>query len=213
MPSSPITALFLDIGGVLMTNGWDRTMRAKAAEQFQLDREEMHERHHLTFDTYEEGKLSLDCYLDRVVFYEPRDFTREQFKEFMFAQSKPYPDMIDLVRRIKSKYGLRTVAISNEGRELTVHRIREFALSEVVEFFISSCFVHIRKPDEDIFRLALDTAQVPPEEAVYIDDRAMFVEVARGLGIKGIWHQQFDRTRAELAQYGLAVEETEKVLS
>ena len=90
LPSN-ITTLFLDIGGVLLTNGWDRNIRIRAAEKFGLDQDEMNERHHLTFDTYEEGKLSLDEYLHRVVFYQDRSFSPEEFKAFMYAQSQPFP--------------------------------------------------------------------------------------------------------------------------
>lgn len=197
-----ITTLFLDIGGVLLTNGWDHVARQKAAEQFQLDYDELSERHHLTFDTYEEGKLSLDEYMDRVIFYEPRPFTRQDFKEFMFAQSKPYPEMIELVHDLKMRYGLKVAAVSNEGRELTIHRIHKFELNRIIEFFISSCFVHIRKPDEDIYKLALDVAQAQPGQVVYIEDRPMFVDVANGLGIHGIRHKDLDSTYARLEELG-----------
>jgi putative hydrolase of the HAD superfamily len=199
----PVTALFLDVGGVLLTNGWDRRMRAKAAELFGLDYTEMNERHHLTFDTYEEGKLSLEEYLDRVIFYQTRTFSREEFKQFMFAQSRPFPEMINFIRKLKARYGLKIVVISNEGRELTVHRIQKFNLGEFVDFFVSSCFVHFRKPDADIFRMALDMAQVPQERVVYVDDRAMFVEVAQGLGLRGIVHKNVETTREALAKFGL----------
>src|SRR5512136_3248390 len=114
-----VSALFLDVGGVLLTNGWDRSMRERAAETFKLDYEEMDERHHLTFDTYEEGKLSLDEYMERVVFYEKRPFSKREFKDFMFAQSQPFPQVIDLLQGIKARYGLKVAAVSNEGRELT----------------------------------------------------------------------------------------------
>jgi len=100
-----ITTLFTDIGNVLLTNGWDRRMRQAAAEKFGLNYEEMNERHHLTFDTYEQGKLSLEEYLRRVVFYEDRPFTSEDFQAHMFAQSQPKPEMIDLITRLKAKYG------------------------------------------------------------------------------------------------------------
>src|SRR5512142_1352394 len=155
MPSQ-ITTLFLDIGGVLLTNGWDHNSRKRAAETFGLDYEEMSERHHLTFDTYEEGKLSLDEYLKRVVFYEPRHFSPEAFKQFMFDQSQPFPDMLALMQELKARYNRKIAVVSNEGRELTVYRIARYGLAAFVDFFICSCFVHYRKPDEDIFRIALD---------------------------------------------------------
>ena len=179
-----ITTLFLDIGGVLLTNGWDREARRRAADAFHLDCEEMNERHHLTFDTYEEGKLTLNEYLNRVVFYEERPFSRQEFRKFMFAQSRPFPEMIELVCRLKERHRLKVAAVSNEGRELTSFRIRQFRLGTFIDFFISSCFVHYRKPDTDIYGIALDIAQVKPAQVVYIEDRPMFVETARGLGIK-----------------------------
>jgi putative hydrolase of the HAD superfamily len=203
--SIPITTLFLDIGGVLLTNGWDRGIRTIASKKFGLDYAEMDERHHLTFDTYEEGKLSLDEYLNRVVFYQERSFSREEFKAFMYAQSQPFPEMIELMRGLKTQYGLQVAAVSNEGRELTVYRVQQFKLGTFIDFFISSCFVHYRKPDADLYRIALDIAQVRPEQVVYIDDRPMFVEVAQGLGIKGIIHTGLDATRKTLAGLGLSV--------
>ena len=200
---SSITALFLDIGGVLLTDGWDHHARERAAANFKLDLAEMEDRHHLTFDTYEEGKLTLEEYMDRVVFYKKRRFTRAQFRRFMFAQSKPYPQMIEMVRKLKAKYGLKIVVVSNEARELNSHRIRKFKLAEFVDSFISSCFVHVRKPDADIFRLALDIAQAPARQVVYIENTPMFVQVAEGLGIRSILHTDYESTRAKLASFGL----------
>lgn len=200
--STAITTLFLDIGGVLLTNGWDRAARRRAAETFSLDLPETEERHHLTFDTYEEGKLTLDEYLDRTVFYEERSFERQTFKDFMYAQTEAYPDMIDLVCRIKKQYGIKIAIVNNEGRELNEYRIRKFGLDKFVDFFISSCFVHFRKPDADIFRMALDVALVKPEEVLYIDDRAMFVSVAEGLGINGFQHKNFEETSRFLGSLG-----------
>jgi putative hydrolase of the HAD superfamily len=204
--SPPITTLFLDIGGVLLTNGWDREARLRATQTFRLDYQEMDERHHLTFDIHEEGKLSLDEYLQRVIFYQPRNFSLQEFKDFMFSQSMPFPDMIELVHELKNRYGLKIAAVSNEGRELTVYRIQTFDLGRIIDFFISSCFVHFRKPDHDIYKIAMDIAQVPPEQVVYIDDRPMFVEVAKGLGIRGIHHISYEATREALKAMGASLE-------
>jgi len=198
-----ITTLFLDIGGVLLTNGWDRAARKLAIQTFGLDALETEERHHLTFDTYEEGKLTLDEYLSRVIFYEDRSFTRQQFREFMFAQSAPFPDMLALVTQLKEKYKLKIAIVNNEGRELNVHRIQHFNISSFVDFYISSCFVHFRKPDADIYKIALDIAQVRPEEVVYLEDRSMFVDVANGLGINGLCHTDYESTVKKLEAYGL----------
>lgn len=207
VPEPGISALFVDIGGVLLTNGWDRGARRRACEEFGLDCEEMDERHHLTFDTYEEGRIGLDTYLDRVVFHEPRPFSREQFRLFMFAQSQPYPEMLDLVRALKAKYGLKVATVSNEGRELTEYRIARFALAGFVDFFVSSCFIHRRKPDEEVFCIALDLAQAPVSQVVYLDDRALFAEVARTVGLRSIHHTSYESTRRALEELGLVAEQ------
>ncbi len=201
-----ITTFFLDIGGVLLTDGWNRKARAEAVSVFGLNKDEVDERHHLTYDTYESGKISLDTYLDRIVFYQKRDFSHHEFKEFMFAQSKPFDDMIALVKNLKEKYKLKIVVVSNEGRELTEYRIKKFKLGSFVDFFISSSFVHFRKPDTDIFNLALDVAQVLPDEVVYIEDRPLFVQVGRSLGLQGIQHEGLESTIEKLKKYGLELE-------
>lgn len=198
--------LFLDIGGVLLTNGWDRKIREAAAKHFGIELEEMQERHHLTFDTYEVGKLSLEDYLKRIVFYRKRSFTIGQFKEHMFAQSKPYPEMIGLIRKLKNKYGLKVAVVSNEGSELNEHRISKYKLGEFVDFFISSCYVHYRKPDPDIYKVALNIAQVSPDQVVYIEDRPLFIQVARDLGIDGIQHSEYASTKKDLESIGFAAD-------
>jgi putative hydrolase of the HAD superfamily len=195
-----ITTLFTDIGGVLLTNGWDRAARKKAISLFKLDADETEERHHLTFDTYEVGKLSLDEYLDRVVFYEKRNFTRKKFRQFMFDQSKPIPEMMEMITHFKKQHHLKVAVVNNEGIELNEHRIRAFKLTSFVDFFISSCYVHFRKPDKDIFKIALSTAQVKPEQVIYLEDRPMFVQVAQSLGIRGIHHTDHKTTAKKLTQ-------------
>ncbi len=205
MTMLPITTLFLDIGGVLLTNGWDHTARQQAAEVFHLDYDEIAERHHLTFDTYEEGKLSLDSYLEQVIFYEERPFSMDDFKAFMQTQSQPYPDMLKLIRAVKQQHGLKVASVNNEGRELMAYRVQTFGLTSVFDFFIASCYVHFRKPDADIFRVALDVAQAPPERVLYIEDRPLFVQVAKSLGINAVVHDTYEATKALLAQYELTV--------
>jgi putative hydrolase of the HAD superfamily len=202
-----INTLFLDIGGVLLTNGWDRKARNSAAKFFKLELDDMQERHHLTFDTYEVGKLSLEEYLRRVVFYQKRPFTINQFKKFMFDRTKPYPEMIELIGRLKKKYKLKVAVVSNEGSELNEYRIKKYRLGNFVDFFISSCFVHFRKPDPDIYRVALDIAQVSPDLVMYIEDRPLFIQVAKELGIEGIRHIDYQTTRIQLASVGLNLDD------
>jgi putative hydrolase of the HAD superfamily len=198
----PISTLFLDVGGVLLTNGWDHHARRRVAKNFKLDWAEMEERHNLNFATFEEGKLTLEEYLGRVVFYQKRPFTRAQFRRLMFAQSKPYSAMIELVAQLKVQYGLKITLVNNESREVNAYRIRKFKLDRFVDSFVSSCFVHIRKPDADIFRLALDITQAPARQVLYIENTPMFVQIAEGLGIRSILHTDYKSTFAKLASFG-----------
>lgn len=203
--SIPITTLFLDIGGVLLSNGWGHESRKSAADFFYLNYDEMQARHKLMMATYEEGKLTMSEYLNRIVFYQKRSFTLDQFREFMFAQTTPNMEMIEFIRQLKEKYQLKIAVVNNEARELNDYRIMKFQLNSFVDFFISSCFVHLRKPDADIFRMALDIAQIPAEQVVYIDDLKMFADVAADLGIRAIWHKNYLSTKNALAEMGLTI--------
>ena len=205
-PENKITTLLLDIGGVLLSNGWEPAFRRKAAEKFHLDFAEMEYRHGLMFVTYEEGRIPIDDYLDRVVFYTKRDFSYTEFKDFMFSLSNPDLEMIAFIKKIKNQYGLKIIAVSNEARELNSYRINTFKLNEIFDFFVSSCYVHLRKPDPAIIRLAIDGAQVPINEIVYIDDVQIFVDVATDLGIKSICHKDYLSTAKALTQWGLITE-------
>ena len=205
MGHTTVTTLFLDIGGVLLSNGWDHAARQQAADKFQLDSSDIEERHHLTYDTYEEGKLNLDEYLQRVVFCRERPFSMDEFKSFMLSRSRAYPEMLTLIRSLKTQYHFKTIAVSNEGREVNAFRIHKYKLDQLIDTFVSSCFVHYRKPDLDIYRIALDISQATPERVAYIDDRPLFVEVASSLGIHGILHIDAQTTRKKLSELGLTI--------
>ena len=205
--TAAIETVFLDIGGVLLTDGWEHRSRRRAARRFDLEWGEMEVRHRLVFEPFEEGKLTLDEYLDLVVFHEKRSFSRSAFRRFMFAQSKAHPEMIALVARLRGQHRLKIVVVSNEARELNAYRIRQFGLGPLTDAFISSCFVHLRKPDADIFRLALDIAQTRPERVLYIDNTPMFIQVGAGLGIRGLVHTDYLSTCAKLAALGLQTED------
>ncbi|KAA9356483.1 HAD family hydrolase [Larkinella humicola] len=199
MDLAPLKILFLDVGGVLLTNGWGHESRQRAADTFGFDYSEMDVLHDFMFNTYEIGRITLDEYLDTVVFSQPRDFTREDFKAFMFAQSLELPNMLQWLTEWKNENrGIRIISINNEGRELNEYRIKKFKLHRCFDAFISSCEVGMRKPDPGIFRLAMGVAQARPEQCVYFDDRLMLVEAARKLGINALHHQTFESTKAIL---------------
>lgn len=193
-----IQALFLDIGGVLMTNGWDHVLRKKTAETFGVDYAEMNERHQLIFDTYEIGKLTFDAYLKRIIFYEKRPYSLQDVMQYIFDAVRPYEEMMHLVKEVKKEYRLKVGVVSNEGRELAIDRIKRFDLPAFVDFFVVSSFVHLRKPDPDIYHLAIDSVQIQPSDIVYIDDRKLLIEVAKEFGIEGIHHKSVEMTEAAL---------------
>lgn len=200
-----ITTLFWDIGGVILTNGWDRGSRKDAAEAFHFDYEEFQDRHDLSFPAFDSGHITLNEYLDRTLFYRTRSFTREEFTAFMFAQSKEYPDtravLADAVRSGKYFIG----SINNEPLELNQYRIEAFHLRRDFSVFFSSCYVRSRKPEETIFRIALEVTQRPPEQCVFIDDRTLNLESPRRLGFNVIHHQNAEQLRSELRKHGVEV--------
>jgi putative hydrolase of the HAD superfamily len=199
--------LFLDVGSVLLTNGWDHHARRRAAKHFHLDWDEMEERHTLNFVIYETDKLTLQEYLGWVIFYKKRSFTRAEFWRFMCAQSKPFVEMIALMRQLKARYGLKIIVLNNEARELNDYRIHKFKLDEFVDVFVSSCLVRLHKPDPAIFRLALDIAMTPARQIVYIENTPMFVQIADGLGIRSLLHMDYRSTCAKLSALGLKTDE------
>lgn len=187
--------LFLDVGGVLLTNGWGHESRQLAAKIFEIDYAEMEALHNLIFNIYEIGKITLDEYLDTVVFNHPRNFTREDFKAFIFSESKELPGLLQWLIEWKKNCGFRIVSINNEGKELNDYRIKKFGLHRCFDAFVSSCDVGMRKPDPSIFKLAMGITQANPLQCYYFDDRPMLVEVARRTGINVYQHKDFKTTK------------------
>jgi putative hydrolase of the HAD superfamily len=200
-----ITTLFWDIGGVVLTNGWDRSSRQEAAAAFHLDWEDFQDRHELSFPAFDSGQISLNEYLDRTLFYRPRPFTREEFTAFMFAQSKEYGETRAVLDAAAEAGKYLIGAINNEPLELNQYRIEAFHLRRNFTVFFSSCYVRSRKPEETIFRVALEVTQRPPEECVFIDDRPLNLECPRRLGMNVIHHQNAEQLRSELRKQGVEV--------
>lgn len=200
---SGIHAIFWDVGGVLLTNAWDHTQRMAALEHFRLDEEEFHSRHEMVVSSFERGKISLDEYLDRTVFYRNRSFSRDEFREYMFSLSEPMPEVLAFARALadSGKYFMGT--INNESRELNLHRIQKFGLRDIFRLFVSSCFVGLRKPESGIYHLAIEITQRNPGECCFIDDRALNLECAAKLGMRTIQMQTLDQLRSELGKLGV----------
>jgi putative hydrolase of the HAD superfamily len=198
-----ITALFWDVGGVLLTNGWDRHSRQRAAEKFKLDWEDYEDRHELVAGRFETGRLTLDRYLDRTIFYRSRDYGKDEFKAYMFAQSKPIEGTLEVVGRLArpGRYLLGT--LNNESRELNGYRIEHFGLRKYFGVFMSSCFLGVKKPEDEMFRLALDLSQRKPEECIFIDDRELNLECAARLGLRTLHFKNAAQLDQDLHQKGL----------
>jgi putative hydrolase of the HAD superfamily len=202
---SDVTALFWDVGGVILTNGWDRNSRAAGARKFGLDWEEFQDRHELAFPAFETGKISLDTYLQRTIFYRARSFTREEFTAFMFSQSEEYPESRAVLSDVAStrKYFLAT--INNEPLEINERRIQQFNLRQEFKAFFSSCYLGVRKPDEGIYKLALEVTQRSPDECLFIDDRELNLECARHLEMRTIHFQNAAQLRRDLTASGITI--------
>ena len=196
-----IGALFWDIGGVLLSNAWDHEERNLAVEHFHLDKETFESRHQEVLKPFEEGKLNLDDYLGCTVFYELHSFSPEEFKRFLFSLSKPKADALEFASSLATKYLMGT--INNESRELNAYRIAEFELSKTFDLFVSSCFVGIRKPDEEIYRLALDLVQRAPDECCFMDDRQVNIQAAAKVGLHTVLVKDTQQLRQELEKLGV----------
>ncbi len=197
MKTDDIKILFFDIGGVVLSNGWGHASRKLAAEKFGLDYEEVEILHNFIFNVYEIGAITLDEYLDTVIFNYPRDFTREDFKQFMYSRSVEL-ETLAWLKKWKKDCGFRIISINNEGKELNDYRVKKFKLHEFFDAFVSSCEVKMRKPDPGIFKLAMGIAQVNPQQCVYFDDRIMLVNAAQKLGIRAFQHTDLESTKAIL---------------
>lgn len=200
-----LTTLFWDIGGVILTNGWDHDARMEATQAFGLDWQEFRERHDLSFPAFDAGQITLDQYLDRTLFYRARSFTREEFTAFMFAQSKEYPDTRAVLSDVARSGKYYIAAINNEPRELNQYRIEAFNLRKEFQAFFSSCYLSARKPEETIYRIALEVTQRPAESSVFIDDRTLNLENPRRLGMQVVHHQNAKQLRKDLKTLGIEV--------
>jgi putative hydrolase of the HAD superfamily len=198
-----ISAIFWDVGGVLLTNAWDRAQRERALAHFHLDPVEFGDRHEMVVSSFERGKISLDEYLDHTIFYRPRSFTRETFKQYVFSLSQPDSAALSLARGLarSGKYFMST--INNESTELNLYRIATFGLRDIFSLFVSSCFVGLRKPEQAIYRVALEITQRPAENCCFIDDRALNLECARKLGMHTIEKETAEQLQQELQKLGV----------
>lgn len=194
-----INWVFFDIGGVLGTNGWDTAQRIRAIERFHLDAEEFQGRHIEAAGPWEEGRISIDDYLDVTIFHCPRDFTREEFKDFMFGLSWPNEESIAIAREVAALGRYTLMTLNNEAAELNTYRIARFELDPIFEAFMSSCWLGSRKPMKKIYTDALSIAQAVPERTLFIDDRERNLVPARALGINTVHFENAARLRTDLS--------------
>ncbi len=187
--------MFLDIGGVLLTNGWGHESRFEAIEKFRLNKEEVEERHKIAFDTYEIDKITFDEYLDWVFFYKERRFSKKEFTKFMFQQSQALDGCIAFFKELKQQHHLKVIAVSNEGRELNEYRIKQFKLDELFDAYVSSCYVRLHKPDKSMLQMACDISHTLPEHALYIDDTLLLVDVAKLFGLQTLHFQRLESAK------------------
>lgn len=207
---STINQLFFDIGGVLGSNGWDHEQRSLAVRQFGLDAADFQYRHEETVGAFESGQISLEEYLDVTVFWREREFSRDEFRRFMFGLSTPSADSLDVVRRLRSSVRgrptrVRLATLNNESRELNEYRIRHFGLCDLFDVFFSSCWLGVRKPTREIYERVLGMTQADPVRSVFVDDREQNLAPARALGMKTIHFTTADALARSLTDLGFEV--------
>jgi putative hydrolase of the HAD superfamily len=203
---STISTVFWDVGGVLLTNGWDHAGRKNVLDYFGMDVEEFERRHPDPCDAWEKDLIDVEEYLAETVFYEARGFTPANFFNQMKAQSVELPDgALRILERMATSSHLELAILNNESRELNDYRLNEFDLTALFDCFFSSCYLGLRKPDEKIYARALDIVQRLPEEVAFIDDRPENVAAAAALGINGIRFQNPAQLMAELDALGIAI--------
>jgi putative hydrolase of the HAD superfamily len=199
-----ISALFWDVGGVLLTNAWDHSERHRALTQFSLDEVEFNDRHELLVSSFERGKITLDEYLERTIFYRSRNFTLQAFREYMLSLSKADEASLAFARELARSRKYLMSTINNESKELNLYRIQAFGLRQVFSCFVSSCFVGLRKPEEAIYKLALDLTQRPAQECCFIDDRPLNLENAARLGMHVVRMQGVEQLKKDLVALGVS---------
>ena len=200
----PFDVILFDVGGVLLTNGWDTRERALAAEHFHLDLAGLEARHQTVSGQWERGSISVDTYLQSVVFCEPRPFSRDEFWAFMLGQSQLLPNgALGTLQDLAASNRCMLGALNNEARETNEYRFKTFRLCEYFRLALSSCFLGLRKPEPAIYQRALDILMRPPERILFIDDRPENVAGATKAGIRAIRFQGEDALRKELASLGV----------
>lgn len=200
------TAIFFDIGGVLLTNGWDHNSRHAAAKNFSMNWDEFENKHKQYADALDMGMVSVSTYLDKVVFDVSREFSKTEFYEFMKAQSIADDQTIAIARALslQKKYSMAT--LNNESTDLNLFRIEKFGLGAIFPAFLSSCYLGLKKPDPAIYIRALLITNKRPEETLFIDDREENLEAPRQLGISVVHFQSATQLAAELKNsYGIEV--------
>jgi putative hydrolase of the HAD superfamily len=199
-----ISTVLWDVGGVLLTNGWDHTQRAAVLQQFGVDPGPFEPRHEAANDAWEKGFMTAEQYLLQTVFYEPRPFTPTAFLDAMKEQSALLPSgAIRILEDLAASEEMELAILNNEARELNDYRIEKFELGRYFDVFLSSCYLGLRKPDPKLFELALDVLQRDAEEVAFIDDREGNCEAARALGIHAICYHDEAQCVLALEQLGI----------
>lgn len=200
----PFDAILFDVGGVLLTNGWDQRERAAAIEHFHLDPAAFEARHLAHDDAWERGAIPMKAYLDATVFYEPRSFSRDEFFAFMLTQSKPQPGgALGILRELAALDRCLLGALNNEARETNEYRFEHFGLRKSFRVALSSCYLGLRKPEPAIYQRALDILGRPAERILFIDDRVENVAGAEAAGMKAIRFEGADALRSKLGNLGI----------
>lgn len=202
---SEINTLLFDIGGVILSNGWGRESRKQACEKFGLNFDDFQTRHKQFADGLELGQLDLETYVEEAVFNEKRSFSKEEFMNYMYAQTTPIETTLDLLNDLASCKKYLMCTLNNESLELNLYRINKYNLEDYFTAFFSSCFLGVKKPEPEIYERVLKITQRRPEQCLFIDDREENLVSPRNLGINCIHYQDHNQLVRDLEKHGVKI--------
>jgi putative hydrolase of the HAD superfamily len=200
----PFDVILFDVGGVLLTNGWDHCEREHVLDRFHVDKAAFETRHARLNDPWERDAISMQEYLDEVLFYEPRSFTREDFVTAICEESAVLSDSgIGILEELAASGKCMLGALNNEARVPNDYRFHTFGLRNYFDVTLSSCYLGLRKPHREIYDRAVDILSRPADRILFIDDRPENVAAALAVGMKAIQFSGAEPLRRELETLGV----------
>lgn len=162
---------------------------------------------HLLFNTnlrelYEKGVIHTDDLFKAFQNRSSKPFTLEEFTHSFCNIFTPNLDLWKVVEKLK-KQNIRLILLSNTSECHYNYSAANFPVLNLFDHKVLSYEVGAWKPDEQIFKKALEHAQCDPADCFYTDDIPEFIESARRIGLKGEVYTGVDKLKKDLSKLGL----------